>query len=335
MKLYLAILLVIVAVAVASKEEEDLWKSYKKKFNKNHSSKEDVNRKRNFIKRQKVIEAHNRDNKEWEMGHNKFSDMTEEETNVLRGTKMVKRRVKSASEPIYPVNERALPTYIDYRSNRCLQPVEDQGECGSCWAFAAITALEFNHCKKTGARGPLSEQMLVDCDTYNFGCNGGDFTQAWQYLENYGGAVNGTSYPYVSGTTQTNGTCKSGSNAVAARVGYYNWVIPYPNATLIMSYLQMEGPLPSAIKVLDSFFYYTSGVYSDPACIVSDEYDVNHAVVIVGYGTVPSTTTSPAIPYWIVRNSWSTGWGNGGYFFIRRGVNMCNIESWTAFVRAA
>ena len=82
----------------------------------------------------------------------------------------------------------------------------------------------------------------------------------------------------------------------------------------------------------------SSGVYSDPACIVADENDVAHAVVIVGYGTttaIPVSTaiTLPATPYWIVRNSWGTGWGLSGYFLIKRGVNMCNIESWTAYVR--
>ena len=77
----------------------------------------------------------------------------------------------------------------------------------------------------------------------------------------------------------------------------------------------------------------SSGVYSDPACVVADENDVAHAVVIVGYGTTTATTTVPATPYWIVRNSWGTGWGLSGYFLIKRGVNMCNIESWTAYVR--
>ena len=81
------------------------------------------------------------------------------------------------------------------------------------------------------------------------------------------------------------------------------------------------------------FFKKRSGVYSDPACIVADENDVDHAVVIVGYGTTTATATVPATPYWIVRNSWGTGWGLSGYFLIKRGVNMCNIESWTAYVR--
>lgn len=76
-----------------------------------------------------------------------------------------------------------------------------------------------------------------------------------------------------------------------------------------------------------------SGVYSDPTCIVADENDVDHAVVIVGYGTTIVTKTTPATRFWVVRNSWGIDWGIRGYFLIKRGVNMCNIESWTAYVR--
>lgn len=70
--------------------------------------------------------------------------------------------------------------------------------------------------------------MLVDCDTYNFGCNGGDFTQAWQYLEDYGGAVNGTSYPYVSGTTQTV-SCKNKSTHKNGFKVLYNFRMAHAN----------------------------------------------------------------------------------------------------------
>lgn len=81
------------------------------------------------------------------------------------------------------------------------------------------------------------------------------------------------------------------------------------------------------------FYLNSSGVYSDPACIVADENSVDHAIVIVGYGTTAATSTTPATPYWIVRNSWGIDWGIKGYFLIKRGVNMCNIESWAAYVK--
>ncbi|XP_046647091.1 procathepsin L-like [Daphnia pulicaria] len=336
MKLFLAILVALVAVAVAQTgKDEDLWKSYKSTFGKKTPPEKDLARKEMFIKRRKVIEKHNLENKEWKRGLNKFTDMSDEHKKIFLGAKMSRNRAKSIGATDYPVLDRRLPTSIDYRTHRCLIPVKqvDQGDCGSCWAFAANTPLEFNSCRKTRARIWLSEQMLVDCDRYNKGCNGGDFTYAWQYVKEIGGAVRSANYPYVSGTTLTNSTCKFSSSAVAVKVSSFDWVMPYPSENAIMARLQSDGPLPTSMKVLDPFFDYASGVYSDPACIVADENDVDHAVVIIGYGTTAATATVPATPYWIVRNSWGIGWGIKGNFLIKRGVNMCNIESWAAYVK--
>lgn len=65
------------------------------------------------------------------------------------------------------------------------------------------------------------------------------------------------------------------------------------------------------------------GVYTDPTC---DTMEVNHGVVVVGYGTLDG------INYWVVRNSWGRTWGLGGYILIQRGVNKCKIENYAAFV---
>ncbi|XP_057379749.1 procathepsin L-like [Daphnia carinata] len=337
MKLCLIFILVVLAVALANKDKEDenLWKSYKQKFGKKHSPEKEAKRKQDFIQKQRTIEKHNRENKEWKMGNNRFTDMPEEKKKAFRGAKMIKNRVRSAEAgTVYPFLDRALPTMIDYRRHRCMSPIKvDQGECGSCWTYAAILPIEFNRCRKTGNRVSLSEQMLIDCDPYNNACNGGDYTEAWRFIKEKGGAVRSSDYPYVSGTTLKNGTCKFRSTSVAARVSSYDWTMPYPNETVSMAYLQSEGPLATSMKVPDSFYDYASGVYSDPACIGADENDVDHAVVIVGYGTTTATKTLPATRFWIVRNSWGSGWGIGGYFLIKRGVNMCNIESWTAYVR--
>lgn len=78
---------------------------------------------------------------------------------------------------------------------------------------------------------------------------------------------------------------------------------------------------------LNLVFVDRSGVYYEANC-PTDGRTVNHAINIVGYGT------QNGIDYWIVRNSWGTGWGNGGYILMKRGVNLCNIESFMYFVDA-
>jgi len=333
MKFLTAIILLTVAVAMADRDD-DAWNLYKFQFGKNHSPKEEAIRKQNFLANQRAIEAHNRKNTEWQMGVNKFSDLSDDEKVSLLGAKPAIRRERLLSrETSYPVLDRALPVSIDYRTNKCMQPIKDQGQCGSCWSFATIVPLEFNSCNKTGTAVALSEQMLVDCDTTNGGCNGGMYDRAWQFLQGKGGAMKSASYAYTSGTTGTAGsTCKFASTAIGAKVSSFGWVEPYPDTTAIMTRLQSDGPLPAAIEVQNSLYSYSTGVYSDSTC-PSDVNTVNHAIVIVGYGTTTATSTVPATPYWIVRNSWGTGWGLSGYFMIKRGVNMCNIESWAAYVK--
>ena len=74
-------------------------------------------------------------------------------------------------------------------------------------------------------------------------------------------------------------------------------------------------------------FLYRVGVYADPAC---DNKAVNHAVVVVGWGTF--SFIGFQFPYWVVRNSWGSTWGSGGYILMQRGVNKCSIEKHPAVI---
>lgn len=73
-----------------------------------------------------------------------------------------------------------------------------------------------------------------------------------------------------------------------------------------------------SFEVTDAFEDYISGVYKQDGCGTTTQ-DVNHAVVATGYGVQNGE------PYWYVKNSWGTGWGDKGYFKIQRGTNMCAI----------
>jgi len=64
-------------------------------------------------------------------------------------------------------------TNIDWRTQGVVRSMQDQGYCGSCWAFAVIANTESAYAIKTGQLYSLSEQHPVSCDRGNYGCGGG------------------------------------------------------------------------------------------------------------------------------------------------------------------
>jgi C1A family cysteine protease len=91
---------------------------------------------------------------------NKFADWTKTEYKKLLGTKP-----STGPKRYADLNESAIPAALDWRTKGVVQKVKDQGQCGSCWAFSGIGALESAHAIKTGNLISLSEQQIVDCAT--------------------------------------------------------------------------------------------------------------------------------------------------------------------------
>ena len=168
---------------------------------------------------------------------------------------------------------------------------------------------------KKGTLPQLSEQQLLDCSgsNGNNGCSGGLMTNSFNYLKSYK-SMTRASYAY----TAVRGTCKYNSaNGVINTVGYKNIAVGDPNAHIAA--LQ-TAPVSVAVAASSSVFQlYRGGIISSTGCGTS----LNHAVNLVGYGTENGT------PYWIVRNSWGTNWGESGYFRVLRdtatGSGICGI----------
>merc|ERR1711976_426975 len=179
-------------------------------------------------------------------------------------------------------------------------PVKNQGSCGSCWAFGTMGAIEHVHKLNTGATVNLAEQQLVDCDTRSNGCSGGRPDWAMSYLA--GKSIYTTaSYPY----TARDGSCKTGSSSGVTIGGY---------KTVTKSDSGLASALgSSAVTVMvyaDSKFQsYSSGILSG----VSTTCSLNHAVLATGYGD----------NFWKIKNSWGTGWGEGGFIRFERTTSGC------------
>jgi len=155
------------------------------------------------------------------MGHNFLSDYTQAEKQNLLGLK---------GEPIKPVSvlahdpNVAVPNAVNWVTAGKVGPVKDQGQCGSCWAFSAIAAIESNIAITNGGAVPnYAEQQLVSCSSAysNAGCNGGWYYWAWDYLKVYANE-NTSSYPYTSGTTGVDGTCKFNASLGKVNVTSYS-----------------------------------------------------------------------------------------------------------------
>jgi len=287
------------------------------------SEEEAAQRKANFFSVHDVIEAHNnKPDVTYKLTHNKFSLMSDDEKKAFLGARKPephRNHTRSASFSL--ISERALPASVDYRLNSCMQPVKNQGGCGSCWAFATTALVEFNACVKSGKKVALSEQQLVDCSTANYGCNGGWQYKALQYIGKAGGIATSAAYPYTS-SGGTSGSCKYNAATKGAVVSASKPVtfINAGDTNTMMTVLAAKGLVTVDIAVVQSFMSYKSGVYAEPNC--GAKILGYHAITAVGYGTLNG------VPYWIIRNSWSSGWGANGYILFKRGVNLCEVEKY-------
>merc|ERR1711928_328724 len=202
------------------------WELFKIIHPKVEHSTEESARKELFRKTHRLITKHNQRNHTYTMAHNMFSDMHKHEKKAYLGLKLP----EDLETPVWTSGSGVVsqvPASLDWRTDACLQPVKDQGPCGSCWAFSAIGTLEFQCCKKHGQALALSVQQLIDCDPYDNGCSGGWFFKAWEYLQS-DGSNSAEDYGYT-GNFQS---CRYNSAAVKAYVSSFSKVDSNPSAII-------------------------------------------------------------------------------------------------------
>jgi cathepsin L len=255
------------------------------------------------------ITAHNLLNNTYTVGLGPFTDLTLAEYKLTYlGYRMELRR-----EPIVTLDQvHAYPSgSLDWTTKGAVTGVKNQGQCGSCWAFSTTGSVEGTVALLKGHLTSLSEQQLVDCaGAYgNAGCNGGLMDNAFKYVMK-NGLCTESAYPY----TARDGTCKSSSCTMSAdsKISTYKDVTHTENS---LGAAVDITPVSVAIEADQAAFQnYKSGVLSG---ICGKQLD--HGVLVVGYGTDVTT------PYWKVKNSWGTSWGEAGYVRIIRNQDECGI----------
>ena len=276
----------------------------------------------------KFISETNDMNLTYTLGHNEYSGMDTTEFATYFNLKDVYDTIlyDSGYYDVYtrPHNYHfsndvdAVPASIDWVSKGAVTPVKDQGQCGSCWSFSTTGALEGAYYNKNGHLVSFSEQQLVDCDNLknggrDHGCNGGLMDNAFTWITKNGGLCTEGDYPYVSGTTKTEGTCtKTCALVSGSKIAKYVDVLPSSDSAMMSALAQQ--PVAIAIQAnQQAFQLYKSGVFTGTCGT-----NLDHGVLAVGYGT------DSGADYYKVKNSWGPSWGESGYIRLGRGDSYNN-----------
>ncbi|CAO1422879.1 unnamed protein product [Diamesa tonsa] len=304
------------------------WKLYKNQHKKQYrANHEDILRMNKFMQNVNYINKHNKlhkaGNETYELGINKYTDLMDTERLHLTGFVMEPNNSRVEffeSEVVFTAT--AAPASLNWVEKGYVTGVKDQGICGSCYAFSSLGSLEGQIKKKTGKLIELSEQNVVDCSKKygNNGCNGGNMGLCYNYIRDNGGIALSKDYRYEGKDT---GSCRyKASMSSGSKVQGYKQVST--NENILKQTLATVGPISVGLNASPkSFNFYKSGVYNDRSCTKSV---LNHGVVLVGYGT-----DRVAGDYWIIKNSWSTSWGENGYMRIARNREMCGINQYATY----
>ena len=234
---------------------------------------------------------------------------------------------------------------VNWRYTEAVTAIKNQGQCGSCWAFSATEAVESQMILGTGGKLAisLSPQQVASCSPSTgkygcLGCNGGFTEGAYEYLKSSPGLANAFYIPYGQSLTETSATLACPTEKVEAIAGPmeqlsggYATVTGYHYATapctsggcekqdLNKLKKALEHTPVSVCVNAGSWNDYTGGVMTSQACGPMGAMYQDHCVMATGFNTTAPT------PYWIVRNSWASTWGEGGYIYLEMAKNTCGL----------
>jgi C1A family cysteine protease len=281
------------------------------KYNKNYDSIEYEHRFNVFNQNLDLINNHNTQNHSWKMEVNNFADISIDEFNGLYKTYKKTDLIESIPRTNFTYSLESLPDNFDWTALGAVTPVKNQQQCGSCWAFSTTGSTEGAWFLKNHKLLSLSEQQLVDCSKPqgNDGCSGGLMDQGFKYIEQNVLCLE-NDYPY----TAADGTCKTTCKSVVKISSFVD--VPENNEVALQNAVHLT-PVSVAVEA-DQWQFYSSGVLTTTCGT-----NLDHGVLLVGWGV-----DSNNVPFWKVKNSWGTEWGDEGYILLQRGVSssgQCGI----------
>jgi len=308
----------------------EAYQQWKRKYGRLYASpKENDYRKDVFTNNYIKVEGVNKQELSYKFSLNKFADLTPQEIQAkyfgLGSVKELQksRRVLAEDQALIALGNVEPVIHKDWHKEDALNDVLHQGGCGACYSFSTTIALEHLYFLKFNQKIKLSEQELVDCSKGhgNTGCKGGWMHQAFDYVIQNNGMQLASTYPYMAIEGQF---CRQNHDRNVKNLLSRYVQIPENNNEMIRRALH-NSLVPSAVDARDLAFY-SSGVYDNREC----GNDINHAIVIVGYGV-----NFEGKKYWKVRNSWGAEWGSNGYFKLIRDdgttPGICGITAYNVY----
>ena len=305
-------LLFSLAFSLVSQSEERSFVSWMRSTNQIFTGDEYNLRLGIWISNRRLVQAHNSQGSTFKTAMNHLSHLTPTEYKSLLGFKPFSGRMAQKA------GKKQLPTtdYLDWREKGAVNPVKNQGQCGSCWAFSTTQCCEGAEFLKYNVLYSFSEQSLVDCEKTDSGCNGGLPVNAFDFIINEcGGKVMLEEYyPYLA----IDGDCQYDDEHAAGHFKYYIAIAENDEDDLAAK-CEQYGPISIGIDASNwSFQLYSRGIYDEPAC---SSVNLDHGVGLIGFGSENN------VRYWLVRNSWGPAWGESGYIRMIRGSNQCGEAS--------
>jgi len=305
---------------------------------------------RPVITQQLVDQLNNMPDMTWEAELScRFTNTTLKQAMKLMGV-LPDWSLASRGVPIKPsisaAEAAAIPDNFDGRTAwpNCptVGEIRDQANCGSCWAFGAVSAITDRICIQSKGQVNVhisAEDLNSCCGECGYGCEGGYPDAAWGYWVQTG-LVSGGNYnskegcapyslancdhhctgkygpcPPIGDTPPCPSKCQDGGDFDADK-HYGTGAYGVSSRTAdIQNEIMTKGSVEAAFTVYEDFLTYKSGVYQHK----SGQMLGGHAIKLLGWGV------DGGLQYWIAANSWNEDWGNKGYFNIK--VNDCGINS--------